>query len=661
MKLRFAEELLLLMLDEEGGALTPLKPRVLDLVFAGAALMDLQLEGRVDSDLESLIVLDPSPLDDDLLDPSLEQIVKSGKQGNVPQWIDRIATKRGDDIRERAIDRLVDRGLLAEPGQEGFLSMTGLVSRAKFYPTTDAGVQESVHLRIMRILFTDEIPDPRDVVIVGLAHSCGLFRKILSPTEFAEARERIEIINRMDLIGQAVSGLVQVAKSETQEDHLPSTALPRAAGLPFLGNISALKGNVLDFFVEQHAKHGQVFEIRVFRRPQIVMAGVEANEFLLRRGPFHLSSAGVWDGLHKELGAGRSVIGMDGPEHFRMRRALSHGLSRELLLDRIQDTVRATRMRSARWEMDSRLPGFETCQFLVADQLAELSFGKVVPEFVDDVMYVFNELVQAHVVKLLPSLWRSGRFNRAFQRVRRYSRVSQAARRSDDRRRKGGGDLLDALMTLHESHPRFLPETDLNIHAALPFFTGLDPAAGILSFALYRMLTHPEIEERMRAEAEAAFADGGPTEASLAHLDVTRRLILETIRMHPVFPAIKRRASTSFVFGGYRVAAGDEVYIAIAVPHFQAEYFPEPERFDIDRYLPGRDEHKQLLAYVPYGLGPHRCLGADLAEAMIALSLATLLHHYDMKLDPPNYRLKGITTPFHRPDDRFGFSATVRT
>ena len=79
--------------------------------------------------------------------------------------------------------------------------------------------------------------------------------------------------------------------------------------------------------------------------------------------------------------------------------------------------------------------------------------------------------------------------------------------------------------------------------------------------------------------------------------------------MYPIAPALRRTVSNSFEFAGYRIPAGTHVIIATTVPHHLPEYFPNPERFDIDRYTAERREHKQPGVYAPFDLGPHRCLG----------------------------------------------------
>ncbi len=80
--------------------------------------------------------------------------------------------------------------------------------RARRYPIIDGKAEREVKLRIMGVLFSDEIPDPRDIVIICLADVCGLFRELLSKRELEPAAARIDQVRKLDLIGQAVSQAV---------------------------------------------------------------------------------------------------------------------------------------------------------------------------------------------------------------------------------------------------------------------------------------------------------------------------------------------------------------------------------------------------------------------------------------------------------------------
>ncbi len=198
--LRFPEELMLLMLDDENGKFARVPDRLLRYALAGGVLMDLALEDRIDTDLEKLILVSSEPLQDSLLDPTLADIAQATETHDARFWVERTARLSAEAIRHKALNRLVDRGIL-ECRDDRFL----WVFQARRYPAIDGTAEREVKLRIMEILFSDQVPLPRDVVIVGLVHACDLFRQILSDRELANVSSRIDEVRQLDLIGRAVS------------------------------------------------------------------------------------------------------------------------------------------------------------------------------------------------------------------------------------------------------------------------------------------------------------------------------------------------------------------------------------------------------------------------------------------------------------------------
>ncbi len=200
--LRFAEEVILLLLNDDDGRFARLPDVSLDYALAGAVLMDLALENRIDTDLENLILIDATSLDDCLLDPTLAEIAEEGGK-DARYWVERIS-HRAEEIREESLRRLVDIGIL-ERQDDRFL----WVFKSRRYPTIDGKAQREVKLRITGVLFSDEIPDPRDIVIICLADACGIFNTILTSQEVDLASARIQQVKRLDLIGQATTQAIE--------------------------------------------------------------------------------------------------------------------------------------------------------------------------------------------------------------------------------------------------------------------------------------------------------------------------------------------------------------------------------------------------------------------------------------------------------------------
>ena len=200
--LRFAEEIILLLLRDEDGTFVHVPNWSMDRALAGAVLMDLALENRIDTDLENLTLVDSTPIGDSLLDPTLAEIA-ADETRDPRYWVEKVA-QRAPELREEALNRLVDGGIL-ERQDDRFL----WVFRSRRYPMVDGKAEREVKLRIMGILFSDEIPDPRDVVIICLVDGCRIFRELLSKRELEQVTPRIEQVRKLDLIGQAMAQAIR--------------------------------------------------------------------------------------------------------------------------------------------------------------------------------------------------------------------------------------------------------------------------------------------------------------------------------------------------------------------------------------------------------------------------------------------------------------------
>ncbi|MXZ08539.1 MAG: cytochrome P450 [Gemmatimonadetes bacterium] len=634
--LRFAEEILLLLHDEDRGDFAPgLAQHSLNIALAGAVLMDLALENRIDTDLEHLYLADSTPLEDDLLDPTLADIARDTDTRDTNYWLAQ-TTKRGDEIRDKALTRLVNRGILEAESEDIFL-LSRLVSRSRRYPTIDGKTLEEVRLRIMRVLYTDEIPDPRDIVIICLADACGVFKNILSQSELSEVQERIELIRKMDLIGQSVTKAIREHEPPTPVP-TPRKEIPQAPGLPLIGNTIGMKRDLGSLLVKQYRNLGPIFRIKAFNRRFVVLVGPEANTFV-KRGGKYLRTLENWVDYNKAGGVGRSIISMDGPDHIRLRKELADVYTHRLIEGRVGDAVHVLQQDIAGWPQDKPLPGLYTWQRIVLDQIGVLALSMPVHDYLDDIMIYFQSKMKTYVMRQQPRLMLyRPRVRRAFKRVEELAQRILADHEPEKRRNKPP-DAIDHLLELHRRDPQFLPETDLDMLG--PLSAGLDTVANICAFMFYELLKRPDLREQVIAEADALFDQGMPTVNDLRKLDVIHRTAMEIIRLYPLAPVMSlRTVANSFEFEGYKVPAGETLLIGFTIPHRMPEYFPNPERFDIDRYTAERAEHRQHGVYVPFGLGAHRCPGNRLAEVLIALNMATVLREAELVLHPPDCELK---------------------
>ena len=202
--MRLAEEYLLLLRDEVG-TLSRAPEWLVRYALGGAVLMDLALENRIDTDVQRLFLIDSTPVGDCLLDPVLAEIREAEQVHDALYWVEH-ATRHADEIRETALARLVDNGIL-EVSDDRFLGIFG----TRHYALADDKAERELIGRVRNTLLSEAMPEPRDIVIVSLAEGCGLIGHMLTEDEIAGAAARIRLVAGLDLIGRAFLAAMDVA------------------------------------------------------------------------------------------------------------------------------------------------------------------------------------------------------------------------------------------------------------------------------------------------------------------------------------------------------------------------------------------------------------------------------------------------------------------
>jgi hypothetical protein len=200
MTMTMPEEILLLLLDDETGKPVGLPGPAGDLALAGAALMELALAGRIDTDLESLVVMQDTPLGDPLLDLVLARLAAHGGPRPSRDWIRDLAVD-APALRALVLERLTTAGVLRRI-EDRFL----WVFPDRRYPKAE-GRDEAmeVRARLRGVLLDDDIPDPRDALLIGLANATGLVPLLLTATEAEAATGRVAQLAMLEELSRSLS------------------------------------------------------------------------------------------------------------------------------------------------------------------------------------------------------------------------------------------------------------------------------------------------------------------------------------------------------------------------------------------------------------------------------------------------------------------------
>ena len=653
-QLSLPEELLLMLLNGESGYFHQVPGWDLNCAVIGAVLAELSLVSRIDTDRRSLILLDRTAVGDPALDSVLKEIAEEPVQQNARYWIERLAP-RADSIIDLTLDRLVDLKIL-EHHDGDFWTLSHAVGHEHINTGNGEGTAvEFVTSRITKVIFYNEIPTPRDIIIVGLLNTCDVLRFIFELDDESEAR--IKVVCQLELIGRSIAEAVahNLAGPLFRRSHL-TKKIPTVPLRKLLFNSHLRDGNIPALFADTAQEYGLVFKIRPpFKKPMIFLAGVETNRWTNKRGRMYLRAKDYFSDFEKVYGANGVLPSLDGADHFRLRKSMAPAYSRGRLEGQLDQLYHHARKYVANWTVGDTFPATNMCRRMINAQISPLSVGVDTQDIIDDLMTYKERALSTHIVKVLPKFMLStpGMKRRAKAvdtLLARVQSVHTSAQRADAAR-----DLADDLLSLHASDPQFVPESNLRfaLSAALIASVYLGDA---FSFAVYAMASQPALYARIQNEADALFDGGDPASEAFtpSAIEVTHRFLMECLRMYPIVPMSMRNVMNTCVVEDYELPVGTQIYIAQTATHYMDDVFPDPFTFDIDRYLPPRNEHHGP-GYAPYGLGTHTCLGSRWLELQLAVNVLMLAHYFTIDVSPADYKLRFSPLPSMKPSKKLHF------
>ena len=657
--LTLPEELVLMLLNEENGYFHQVPGWNLNCAVIGAVLAELSLLFRIDTDMESLFLLDRTETGNPALDPILKEIAEEPIQRNAQYWIERLAP-HAESIIDSTLDRLVDLGILELHEGEFYTLARAMAQTEVVCSSANGSGFQFVKTRISNAIFNNEIPDPRDIIIICLINTCDIFRFMYQIDD--EVEERIDFLCEMALIGRSIAAAVS--------DNLVGPSLRRSAftkeipTVPFrklLLNPHIRSGNVPALFADLAQEYGPLFELRPpFAEPMIFLAGTQTNIWVHRRGRMYLRAKDYFSDFEKIYGASGVLPSLDGADHFRLRESLSPAYSRGRLARQLETLFYRAREFMENWKVGDSYSAMPMCRQMINAQLSPLFLSVDSQDLIHDLVKHKERALLTHLLKILPKFMLNTpgmkRRSRAVDTLlERVQNVHTPAQRAESPR-----DLTDDILSLHASDPQFLPESNLRfaLSAALIASVYLGDA---FSFALYAMASQPEIYSRIQCEADALFENGDPegNDFTMSAIDVTHRFLMECLRMYPIVPMSIRNVMNSCVIEDYELPVGSRVVIAQTATHYMDDVFPESSTFDIDRYLPPRNEHLSP-GYAPYGLGTHKCLGSRWMDLQLAVNVLMVAHYFTLKVSPDNYKLKFNPLPSMKPSKKLKFHIAER-
>ncbi|MDT3399303.1 cytochrome P450 [Streptomyces sp. B1866] len=275
---------------------------------------------------------------------------------------------------------------------------------------------------------------------------------------------------------------------------------------------------------------------------------------------------------------------------------------------------------------------------MFAGSIARSAHREVVEDFDTFSTGVFTRMFMPPPLDRLPTPGNL-RFQRARARLRRTVHELVSGHRAAG---VDHGDLLSILLTSRDDESADgaggtgggLSDAEASDQVISFLFAGTETGAATLAWALHLLARHPDVEKRLHEEADTVLAGRTATYDDLPRLEFAAQVITEALRLYPPGWMLTRTANTAARLGPYEIPAGSTVALSAYLLHHRPDVFPEPERFDPDRWAGPAGARAARSVMIPFSTGARKCIGEDFAVAETALTLATVAARWRLRPVP---------------------------
>ena len=420
----------------------------------------------------------------------------------------------------------------------------------------------------------------------------------------------------------------------TIKDNLP----PGPKGSPLFGSLREFRHDALGFLQDLKAGYGDLATFRLGRTKFVQVSHPEHIRRILVTDHAQFERSGV---LRAQPVIGRGLITSDGDFHRRQRRLVQPAFTPKRVLSyapvmtaaalRVADLWRDGEVRDIAEDMVQVTLEVVTRSLFSADLGSE---ADQVEAAMTSVLEHFSRLLTSPRARLLSRVPFSFR---SFHNARRY--LDQLVfRMIDERREKPGdrGDVLSMLLSARdvEGDGGRMDDVQVRDEVMTLFTAGHETMATALAWTWYCLAKNPDVEAKLCAELNAVLGGRVPTADDVPHLEYTRMVFAESMRMYPPVWGTTRRVVRDYELGGYRIPAGTIIGMSQYLVHNDARFYRSPEEFDPSRWLAEAAAERPKFSYFPFGGGPRLCIGEPFAWMEGVLVLATLAQNWSMQLVP---------------------------
>ena len=414
---------------------------------------------------------------------------------------------------------------------------------------------------------------------------------------------------------------------------LSSPRLSPPGRLPLLGHLPSLLRRPLQFVQEVRAC-GSVTKIYIGIKPAFFVNDPELIRSVLVTRAKEFDKGPLFANARAMVGNG--VATSEGELHRRQRRMVQPAFNRShiALYSRIMSELTTARMGTWRagqvLAVDAEMADLAlavTARTLFSSSTDEEAQAEVRRWFPIMMKGLFRRaILPAALLERLP-IPGNREFKRSLVRLQQTFSDIVAARR-----REGGGthdDLLSMLLTARDPETgEAISDQEVNDQIMTMMIGGVENTAAALSWAFHELGRHPEIEERIHAEVDSVLVGQASLSEEAHKLEYTARFLKEVLRLYAPW-LITRRALSTLELGEARIPAGSSLYYSPYALHHDPRHYPNPARFDPDRWLPDRVQQKP--AFLPFGVGVHQCIGDSFTIMEMLTVMATIAGRWRLR------------------------------
>ncbi len=422
-----------------------------------------------------------------------------------------------------------------------------------------------------------------------------------------------------------------------------SLSAPGPHGLPLIGNFFDVRRDPIGTFTRAADAHGDVVRFRFGPVEAHLVTSAEGVRHVLQDNArnYGKQSRGFIK-LRDMLGQG--LLTSEGDFWLRQRRIAQPAFHRDKIAGFAEAMVRAGEEAVARLSdaaslgvpVDLSAEMMRVTLRIVAETLLGADMRSEA-HAVGEALGTALEITRLRTMDPLGiPLWVPTLRNRRFLAARAIldgivHRTIEARRRSGQTR----SDLLGMLMDARDEETgEGMNNAQLRDEVMTIFLAGHETTANALTWTFYLLSRHPEARERLFAEVDGILQGRAPTLADLPRLPYARRVLDEAMRLFPPAFTMGRSVVDDDEILGYRIPSGTLVFVSPYATHRHRRYWPNPEGFDPERFLPGPSAERPRFSYFPFGGGPRLCIGQGFALLEAHLLLALLASRLCLDLAP---------------------------